>query len=87
MAARAEITFWLKNTKREHWLYLMGFYVPKVSMNCLTCPKGVKYKSISNKQAVFSFLTGKNILNSFWCAPIHLSVKLKLCNILKNISL
>jgi hypothetical protein len=27
------------------------FYVPQVSINCLACPKGIKYKQISNKQA------------------------------------
>jgi hypothetical protein len=28
------------------------FYEPQVSKNCLTCPKGVKYKLISNELAV-----------------------------------
>ncbi len=33
-----------------------GFYSPQISTNCLACPKGVKYKRISNKQAVsFAF--------------------------------
>jgi hypothetical protein len=26
-----------------------GFYVPQVSINCLACPKGIKYKQISNE--------------------------------------
>jgi hypothetical protein len=29
-----------------------GFYVPQVSINCLACPKGFKYKLISDAQAI-----------------------------------
>ncbi len=47
LAAWAEIT---NQPKSKKFLSKRGFHVPHVSINCLACPKGVKYKLISNKQ-------------------------------------
>jgi hypothetical protein len=50
LAALAKIT---NQPKSKQITFHKGdFYVPQVSINCLTCPKGVKYKQISNEQAV-----------------------------------
>ncbi len=38
--------------KRTNFLPHRGFYVPQVSINCLACCEGVKYKQISNEKAV-----------------------------------
>ncbi len=38
--------------KLTNFISQRRFYVPQVSINCLACPKGVKYKRISNAQAV-----------------------------------
>jgi hypothetical protein len=47
------------STKVNKLLQQRRFYLPQVTINCLACPKGVKYRRISNKQAGPSRMTSK----------------------------
>jgi hypothetical protein len=40
--------------KKTHSFPQRWSYVPQISINCLACPKRVKYNQISNKQAVIA---------------------------------
>jgi hypothetical protein len=58
LATWAEIT---NSPKVNKFPFTEGFYVPQVSINCLACPKGVKYKQISNEQAVLEVFHSKTV--------------------------
>jgi hypothetical protein len=59
--------FWLpgqnnKFAKKTKFLPQRRFYVPKASINCQGCPKGIKYKQIPNKHAVPDSVLGVLVL-------------------------
>ncbi len=78
----------------------MRFFLPQVYINCLACPKGVKYKQVSNKQTV-GFLFFKIFVMANWAMyyrqlelyrelllnfvfPIFQLYSLRVCNICEN---
>ncbi len=70
--------------KINNFLPQRRFYVPQVSINCLDCPKGVKYKRISNAQAVNQAVTCQNSPSAIWSLLISF---VKLENISKKINI
>ncbi len=57
-----------------HYLPQREFYVPQASINCLACPKGIKYKSKSDALAVFEKSTmSKNMFVKRLTVEWHLT--------------